>query len=483
MFDGYSTSFTGTVAPHGVLWLMDCASGQINDVQRHKIVCFLSKKFPFVSVKWHPVVRENFDDQFVKKYLSWVQRILSVKDNGLHLFQERCFGNTSLFWQAGFLQKKPSKTNCFSEMLRFSSVFETLDKLRPIKNVAFLGASYQEQMTFHAFIDKRVKTSFVRFVWGCARNLGRYAFGVKVAFGLFWRLRALKPTSMTTVPPGQRLVLYSSCDIWEFEADNGGSLRTRYLSQLKFKQSVAGFWFEPLFLDLNAQLSRLPASQRDQLTTIASQFDASWRDVVQVFTKHIFHLFLYFCFARKRIKESFWKVDLPFPKCEIRHHVIDEIDSLMLSKYLVSHLLSILSSRLEDKLKPIAVIERKPFNDYGRMVISGFTQTKIIGIQHGILNEKQIGILQVEQELSRAFSPLCICPQPDVFFAYGRRVAKRMIKFGYPKNRVYLTGNMNYDTRLANPEKLAVKKIPNDVGPKICIFFSTPHLCQRAGLT
>ena len=159
----------------------------------------------------------------------------------LHLFQERCFGNNYLFWQAGFLQKKPSKTNCFSEMLRFSSVFETLDKLRPIKNVAFLGASYQEQMTFHAFIDKRVKTSFVRFVWGCARNLGRYAFGVKVAFGLFWRLRALKPTSMTTVPPGQRLVLYSSCDIWEFEADNGGSLRTRYLSQLKFKQSVAGF--------------------------------------------------------------------------------------------------------------------------------------------------------------------------------------------------------------------------------------------------
>ena len=66
VFDGYSTSFTGTVAPHGVLWLMDCASGQINDVQRHKIVCFLSKKFPFVSVKWHPVVRENFDDQFVK---------------------------------------------------------------------------------------------------------------------------------------------------------------------------------------------------------------------------------------------------------------------------------------------------------------------------------------------------------------------------------------------------------------------------------
>ena len=175
---------------------------------------------------------------------------------------------------------------------------------------------------------------------------------------------------------------------------------------------------------------------------------------------------------------------MPFPKCEIRHHVIDEIDSLMLSKYLVSHLLSILSSRLEDKLKPIAVIERKPFNDYGRMVISGFTQTKIIGIQHGILNEKQIGILQVEQELSRAFSPLCICPQPDVFFAYGRRVAKRMIKFGYPKNRVYLTGNMNYDTRLANPEKLAVKKKYQTMSArKSVFFFSTPHLCQRAGLT
>ena len=151
-------------------------------------------------------------------------------------------------------------------------------------------------MTFHAFIDKRVKTSFVRFVWGCARNLGRYAFGVKVAFGLFWRLRALKPTSMTTVPPGQRLVLYSSCDIWEFEADNGGSLRTRYLSQLKFKQSVAGFWFEPLFLDLNAQLSRLPASQRDQLTTIASQFDASWRMLFSFYKTYLpFVSVLLFC--------------------------------------------------------------------------------------------------------------------------------------------------------------------------------------------
>lgn len=103
------------------------------------------------------------------------------------------------------------------------------------------------------------------------------------------------------------------------------------------------------------------------------------------------------------------------------------------------------------RLKPKAVIYRKEFNSFGRIISSAAVDDcKMLGAQHGVVNNSQIGYQyrSSEIDLKRASKSDHVhhCPIPDQVLGFGDRIVDIMTKAGYPSNRVAPIGSLRYDS-------------------------------------
>ena len=103
------------------------------------------------------------------------------------------------------------------------------------------------------------------------------------------------------------------------------------------------------------------------------------------------------------------------------------------------------------RLKPTAVIYRKEFNSFGRIISSAAVDNcKMLGAQHGVVNNSQIGYQHRSSEidLKRASKSDHVhhCPVPDQVLGFGDRIVDLMTRAGYPANRVTPIGSLRYDS-------------------------------------
>lgn len=110
--------------------------------------------------------------------------------------------------------------------------------------------------------------------------------------------------------------------------------------------------------------------------------------------------------------------------------------------------------------QPELVLDRKPFNTSGKLLHLGAPKNvKIVGVQHGIVNENQLGYRFSDLELAPDIETGALSVFPDRLFVFGQRMLDVLKASPVPMNRVIVSGNYKFNkiARLRRPVGLKKK--------------------------
>jgi len=102
------------------------------------------------------------------------------------------------------------------------------------------------------------------------------------------------------------------------------------------------------------------------------------------------------------------------------------------------------------RLRPRAVLYRKEFNAIGRIISSAaIWGCKMISVQHGIVNKRQIGYLYRSNEIDERGAAVADhvyhCPVPDYVTVFGKRMVDYMSSAGFWKHKIRPIGSLRHD--------------------------------------
>ena len=123
--------------------------------------------------------------------------------------------------------------------------------------------------------------------------------------------------------------------------------------------------------------------------------------------------------------------------------------------------------KLIKKLQPSAVIYRKEFNSFGRIIsAAAHKKTLMIGVQHGIVNDDQYGYIYKSEEIDNKPAVnsnfVKYCPCPDVVAVFGNRMKEIMTSYGFPEEKISVIGSLRHLVLKKNTYPLTNFKIRQD---------------------
>jgi hypothetical protein len=377
--------------------------------------------------------------------------------------------NLSIFWLTGLSQKKYSKTKLvrafeYSVALRRIINFykgQFTDKTLTLSCVdvdihEVFSEFLKEESARYGFEFSKFDPSFRRKLTENVKNLAKAIVSVKSYFSLILYYRRIYKKKYFVGDEAPKKVMAIVVDnSWELKSKNG-KIFSLYWPNLSEVGSCRGYeivWI-PL-LELTDPEVRLKIERILKNNILTGEITKD----------QIFHHFkgwvnsLVYLFKDKSA----------YTRCildgfDFTSLIDKEINSLLFSGYLKYSFFYSLIKNTADNVD--VFLERKPFNAVGRVLIYASEGTPVIGIQHGIVNNSQLGYVFTDSELdiSPRTTRMDRCQVPTRMAVFGERLYERMVSYNYPRNWLSIIGDMKF--RLDDYEKC----LPGKLQTNKCMF-------------
>ena len=411
---------------------------------------------------------QEVEEEAREHFFSWMDQVREKKINDISIKELFLLNSEiSLWWFTGIAQKKPSKTIAYDIFISYQKFLKTIPYLeKEIQGksyeVNFIGGNHFTRKAFEGAVEKipsfskngilknkrifprkilktNIKSYFLQSRWVLLiRNLiisGKTAMsflGSKIIYSEPELIEESKPVLIATTN-----------SIWEFQVDSENIEKINHIYWPNLRQKLLYSNINLIWLvsemkgdrtiraKINKQFGSFRATLWPGFKVWFSLFKNLW-NLHRSFQKVFAHNF--------DINKNFYYDSLnlyPLLKNDFRY--------LIYGKYLEYGFLLKSFENSFNKIKPIGILERKPFNDFGRLVIGASGNFPVFGIQHGIVNNKQIGYLFSTHEISQKKDMVKFCPLPDKMLVFGERMKNRMVKNGYPSDSIKKIGDLKYD--------------------------------------
>lgn len=357
--------------------------------------------------------------------------------------------NLPLFWLTGLSQKKPSKTKIVSAYEYAQSVKRLLHLNRSIllganikihstdpeleKVLNLLLASKSEDYEYEFSKSKRsirqVAISLVKPVVRLALSILRY-------FSLIIYYKKNITSKQCGVANKNKRILALVDNNWELHLTEGyvNSMYWPELSKMADSHGYTMVWL-PLLRIQNADVRQ---HIEHLLTSEFQSVNFTFKECIS----HLKQLILNVVFL---LKNRLLAGPIVLDDVDLTSIVNFEAQNLVLGSSLE---MSLYYSLIKNSAKDAdIIIERKPFNALGRVLLYACNDTPVIGMQHGVVNDSQLGYVFTKNELdiTQRTGRFDRCQVPNVMGVFGQRMVDRMITNNYPSDWLAVIGDMKFN--------------------------------------
>jgi len=370
-----------------------------------------------------------------------------------------------LFWLTGLSQKKPSKTKVVAAYEYAKSIDYLLKKSKGMlagSSIILICPDFEIEKVLSNFLSKKKcdygfsyvkpKRNFNHKLLSGVRPAIKLAVSVLAYFKfLFYINKNMLRKKKRTNNVNKKILAVVDND-WELRL-NDGCVDSMYWPNLSDKAKNHGYtivWL-PLIRLKDANI------RKNVESILASEAPGMKISIAEIFS-HFQHLFLNILFLLRK--------GGVFKSCVISGVDLGSIIKVEAQNVVLSGSLknSLFYSLIKSAGKNTELaIERKPFNALGRVLLYACDQIPVIGIQHGIVNNSQLGYLftSVELDTIPRTQRYDRCQVPDVLAVFGERILDRMVANNYRKEWLSILGDMKFNSAdyvSTMPEKFSVKK-------------------------
>jgi surface carbohydrate biosynthesis protein (TIGR04326 family) len=227
-------------------------------------------------------------------------------------------------------------------------------------------------------------------------------------------------------------------------------IHNRYFPNLKKEFLKRGLAFNTIYVNkdkiINKIEDKLKYKEKINYLNHYQHLYPGVKDFLSLFFSSIkWLIFTRLLFLSKNFKEASKYFNTSLQRYILQEfHILAQIDGpILIFNFLCW-------KNLIKKLQPRAVIYRKEFNSFGRIISAAACKnTLMIGVQHGIVNDDQYGYKYKKEEIDNnsavASNFVKYCPCPDIVAVFGKRMEEFMTSYGFPKNKISLIGSLKYD--------------------------------------
>ena len=399
----------------------------------------------------------------ISEFFSWYGHCInSPVSKGKTLPQLLGIDDTlSLFWLTGFSQKKTCKSDVIKVFELVKLIEITLEQYSG-RQVCFelqcskayvrdVIASVIESRGFG--VSSHTGLRYKERLVGYAKNLLKPSFQILtfVATFVVSPLAKLKQRSFHIDKlSGARPIIAFTDDPWQFDHEGDGdstvldSIYWPKLSERLISKKQRLIW---IYTGVEQVVAKNRRTKPSNLVTIKELVGLDCKEALSALVHYIglSYKVLRFCYAKR---------SSPFAALngiDYSPIITNGYINLVLTNLMKEIALHRTAKKALQKLQPIAILERKPFNIYGRVVLSAAHSSAIgaksIGMQHGVVNNRQLGYTFSDKEFSEKaqLDFMRFCPIPSVIALWGRRTAQLMVRNNYPESRIQCIGNLRYD--------------------------------------
>ena len=406
-----------------------------------------------------PDTSEKNFEQAKRDYFTWLDLVaITELQSGKTVKDILLLDNElSAWWLSGLSQKKMNKTAGFGIFFQHSlikSIVKDLNKFKTAQELDFclIGADYY---SYHALL-----TAIPDLFLG-AKHVSHFEQVIKPPLSSNTILMVLRSVQATIGLMSSIFIDWVIClfdksihkqpvlavttnDTWEFSYSEKGSLENQYWPGLVDKLNSEGIrvaWLVTNFgknHDVVFALRKMYRSDRAKM----------WPGCFCCMKIFIYWLMQLSVFRKAFITGAYQRKEFSFESMNLFPLLKDDLRKVMYRGFPEHLFLKKAFTTAFRKLKPIAILERKPFNEFGRLVISASKEFKVLGIQHGVVNDHQVGYLFTDHEVgnNQKNNAIKYCPVPDKMLVFGQRLYSRMVKYGYPKDWIQIIGDIKYDS-------------------------------------
>lgn len=437
---------------------------------------------------------EDDENTFREEIIDWLAAMPeSIQHKGQNLKEIFTFKKElSLWWITKLSQKKPNKTPIYQYgriVYRVTELIQRLEAVRPkggyikFENDSFLIVSTGTEvdrliassiLSGSAFKRKRPNIYFFsRSQKGCKQEAGGIlerakAYVKRTIAAILSSISQLRKTYKGIVSTNlflQQLyrgdqetsrrhcnsVVLLGTNVRDFETDRNddGHLAWRSIYYDNLEQELNRAGFDPIWICLSGNRPMDRSTYRESCKYIGNDYSLlfpGWGIFLRLLLQNLSWIYLFWkVFVVHRLQDRF-----QFRGVNLGFLLINDYANLCFG-----HAAELMYHRSMFKaayrrIRPMAVIYRKEFNAIGRLVSSSAVRgCKMISVQHGIVNNSQIGYLFRPNEVDIR-NAVCAdlvhhCPVPDHVVVFGKRMVEFMSSAGFPTHKIIPLGSLRHD--------------------------------------
>lgn len=423
--------------------------------------------------------REDLLETATDTFFEWIDfiRTAAGRTEDPMLGKVRLLGHSVINFTR-FSQKKSSKTpihNIFQYKAALSEYEKYLDKetKNKVTGVLFNGnpviaRALQESISCifpnaYLYPQKTDRAKSIKQQW---KKVFKYCRNYISLVGTLWRLKKLKLQSngnLAIESLADKVVI--TTDDWWHIRSSGSDIESTYWPELTAQMKARSINIEWGFILDPRDLTSINSDLRSKVEASLVKQDPGLSGLFSLTIK-LFRLLLRYIYSRRGIVRVLQKADA-YAGLTLSELAIDDLDSVIVnsSEYIFTSLRIV---ALVESISPIAILERKPFNTFGKLVILSIQgQSRVLGIQHGVVNDKQIGYQFSKIELDSNLNTNAMNLIPSKMLVFGERVYRKLVYSNFPKERVSIIGNLKYGSLIQN---LAAVDLSSESGsPKVLL--------------
>jgi len=356
--------------------------------------------------------------------------------------------NLPLFWLTGLSQKKPSKTKIVLAYEYAQSVKKLLHRNKAIllgANIKLHCSDPEIEKVLYLFLFNKSedygyktmqpKVNIKQVVIKCIKPFGMLVLAMLNYFSLFIYYKKNIINKQAVISNKNKRILAVVDNNWElkFKDKHVDSIYWPKLSKLAESQGYTMVWLPLLRVRCSETRRRMEYLLRSEFKSV----NVTLKDCIAHFKQLFFNVVFL-------IKNRFIAKSYVFDEVDLTSIVNLETQHLVLSSSLK---MSLYYSLIESSAKDAdLIIERKPFNALGRVLLYACNDTPVIGMQHGVVNNSQLGYVftQNELDISPRTKRFDRCQAPNVMGVFGNRMVGRMVANNYPVDWLAVIGDMKF---------------------------------------